>query len=137
MGARLSLIVAESLGRELVHWNCGMRRGRWFCFLYERRFYWVVHFTILLGSSQVHLAIKEWRPTGLPDYVCSTTFPIARLPARSCSAVKTCPQVLHRHFEVDLPGLRTPGVTRAFSLGLNAIASSPPHPRHIRFSIVV
>jgi hypothetical protein len=70
-------------------------------------------------------------------YVCSTTFAPARLPARSCSAVKTCPQVLHRHFEVDLPGPPAPGVPRAFSLGLNAIASSPPHPRHIRFSIIV
>jgi hypothetical protein len=51
--------------------------------------------------------------------------------------VKTCPQVLHRHLEVDLPEPAAADWPRAFSLGLNAIASSPPHPRHIRFCIVV
>ncbi|MGC2247611.1 MAG: hypothetical protein WA609_13490 [Terriglobales bacterium] len=64
-----------------------------------------------------------------PRYACSTTLAMARLPARSCSAVNIWPQVLHRHFEVDLPGMPAPALSRAFSLGLNAIASSPPHPR--------
>jgi hypothetical protein len=88
--------------------------------------------TILLGSI-AHAMCRILRRLG--GYVCAT-LASARLPARSSWALKTCPQVLHRHLEVDRPELPAPGVARAFSLGLNAIASSPPHPRHIRFCMI-
>lgn len=135
MRALLSLFVRHSVCRELVHWSGGTRCGLWFCFRCEFFFCWVIHTTVLLGLTAYACAGALQKT--LNAYVCSTTLAPARLPARSCSAVKTWPQVLHRHFEVDLPGPAAPSPPRAFSLGLNAIASSPPHPRHIRFSIVV
>ena len=133
MRALLSLFVGKSVGREFIHRSRGMRCGFWFCFGHEFLFCWVIHSTILLGLARALCWVHK---NAGACYVCSIRF-AARFPARSCSAVKTCPQVLHRHFEVDLPGPPAPGVPRAFSLGLNAIASSPPHPRHIRFSIFV
>ena len=66
--------------------------------------------------------------------VCSTTFALDRLPARSCSAVKACPQVLHLHFAFGL--IRLPAPSPLFSLGRNAMTSSPPHSRHCRLAIV-
>jgi hypothetical protein len=66
--------------------------------------------------------------------VCSTTLALARLPARSCSAVKACPQVLHLHFAFGL--IRLPVPNPLFSLGRNAMTNSPPHSRHCRLAMV-
>jgi len=66
--------------------------------------------------------------------VCSTTLTLARLSARSCSAVKECPQVLHLHFAFGL--IRLPVPNPLFSLGRNAMTNSPPHSRHCRLAMV-
>jgi len=66
-------------------------------------------------------------------YAGSTTFKCARLSARSCSAVKACPQVLHLQVVFGLNRLLTPR-PGPFSLGRNAITSSPPHSRHSRLA---
>jgi hypothetical protein len=124
MRAFFALFIGHSLGRELIQWS-RHDRGLRLRFRYDFFFYWTIH-------SQFSL-VRSIGSFLLPGYVCSTTFASACLPWRSWSAVKTCPQVLQRHFEVALPGLLAPGVKRAFSLGLNAIASSPPHPRQSRF----
>jgi hypothetical protein len=55
----------------------------------------------------------------------------ASLAARSCSAVKACPQILHLQVEFGFrSAAREPN--RPFALEWNAMTSSPPHSRHCR-----
>ena len=42
----------------------------------------------------------------------STAFELTRLFARSCSAVKACPQVLHLQFAFGIGGVFSPGLNR-------------------------
>ncbi len=49
-------------------------------------------------------------------YAGSTILKLARLPARSCSAVKACPQVLHLHVELGLR-FSAPELSRGPPLG--------------------
>ncbi len=58
------------------------------------------------------------------------------LSARSCSALKTSPQVPHRHFAFELARLPGVAVERPILLGWNAITNSPPQARHILFAIL-
>jgi hypothetical protein len=92
-------------------------------------------FSFKITSRATHCIVWGWAyDEGSLLGVCSTTLALARLPARSCSAVKACPQVLHLHFAFGL--IRLPVPNPLFSLGRNAMTNSPPHSRHCRLAMV-
>ena len=66
--------------------------------------------------------------------MCSRIFALARS-ARSCSAVKELPQVLHLHLAFDRSSIPVPALPFPSSLGRKAITRSPRHSRHCRFVI--
>lgn len=98
------------------------------------------HASSITGRPQAdrHGVDQRWPHSrrSVHGYTCPTVFNLDRLSARSCSAVKAFPQVLHLHLAFGITRFPTPGLSRPFSLGRNAITSSPPHSMHCRLAIV-
>ncbi len=84
------------------------------------------------GVCRYHPAVYLWKRR----YLGSAVFEFARVSARSCSAVKEFPQVLHLHLAFGLAMIPSLGLPRPLSLGRKAITRSPPHSRHCRLVMV-